>query len=290
MDSQEGVDAMAELTTGLINNPPVAGEKPVTMFAIKIKSKSDVVTAVQISGFLTVGAVRTLYALELISIKPGEILTKKYFANFKAFEFQFVTSSEEMGISAWSEDSEGNVLEVHPLLPLKYEPKEVTTETEVEGTIGSQVVTQEVKVISAAETKDSKAAFAYVYQLADINDAIVAAGADVPFANNGPLVNITHRAGSAGITVNIEGTYLIDYIINITSGMGSVMAIAVNGVVDGSTVIEALVGSGQIAGQVILPLVAHEVISLRNNSSVPLTLNMAPGVGAQLSVTRLDDL
>lgn len=282
---------MAELATGLIKNPPTAGESPVTMLAVKIKSKSDVVTAVQISGFLTVGAVKTLYVLELISIKPGETLTKSYFAKFKEFEFQFVTSSGEMGISAWGEDSEGNVLEVYPLFPLESGLKEEMAETVVEGTLGAQMTTPEVKVVSAVEIReDNKAAFAYVYLLANINDATVNGGADVPFTNNGPLVNIIHPEGSTGITVTTEGTYLIDYTISITSGMGSVIAIVVNGVVDGSTVTEVLVGTGQVTGQAILPLVANEVVSLRNNSMVPFTLNMAPGIGAQLSITRLDDI
>ena len=76
--------------------------------------------------------------------------------------------------------------------------------------------------------------------MATIADAIVIGGADVPFNNNGPLAGITHTDGTTTVTVPSAGNYEISYSVNITSGIGSAIAIAVNGTVDPSTTITLL--------------------------------------------------
>ncbi|KJR45334.1 Flagellar hook-length control protein FliK [Desulfosporosinus sp. I2] len=131
------------------------------------------------------------------------------------------------------------------------------------------------------------AAFGYVYTL-DAVAQVVAGGADVLFSSNGPLVNEVHIAGTAPVTVALAGNYQIDYSVSITAGVGSEIAIAVNGVVDPSTPITALVATGQVPGQAILTLAAGDVITLRNSSAVPFTLTTAPEVGAQLTIDKLD--
>jgi hypothetical protein len=130
--------------------------------------------------------------------------------------------------------------------------------------------------------------FGYVYELATIADATVVGGADVPFSNNGPLTNTYHTAGTTTITVNTAGSYKVDYSINITAGIGSAVSVAVNGTVDASTNITCLVATGHISGTAILTLAAGDVLTLRNNSATPLTLNLAPGIGAQFNMTKLD--
>ncbi|BBE18943.1 flagellar hook-length control protein FliK [Aquipluma nitroreducens] len=130
--------------------------------------------------------------------------------------------------------------------------------------------------------------FGYVYEFATIADATVVGGADVPFSNNGPLTNTNHTAGTTTITVNTAGSYKVDYSINITAGIGSAIAVAVNGTVDASTNITCLVASGHISGTAIFPLAAGDVLTLRNNSATPLTLNLAPGIGAQFNMIKLD--
>jgi hypothetical protein len=133
------------------------------------------------------------------------------------------------------------------------------------------------------------AAFGNVYQLATIADATVIGGADVPFSNNGPLAGgITHTAGTTTITVPTAGNYEIQYSISITAGIGAQIAIAVNGTVDPSTPVSALVATGEISGQTILTLAAGDVITLRNNSLVALTVPLAPSVGAQMNILLLD--
>ena len=131
-------------------------------------------------------------------------------------------------------------------------------------------------------------AFGYVYELATIADATVVGGADVPFSNNGPLYGISHTAGTTTFTVPATGSYKVDYLVSITSGIGSAIAVAVNGTVDASTNITCLVATGHITGTAMLNLAAGDVLTLRNNSATPLTINLAPGIGAQFTVTKLD--
>ncbi|MDT8717969.1 collagen-like protein, partial [Clostridium sp. 19966] len=132
------------------------------------------------------------------------------------------------------------------------------------------------------------AASGYVYQLATLANATVIGGADIPFSNNGPLTGITHTAGTTTVTVVTAGTYEINYGLSITAGIGAQIAIAVNGTVNASTPIAALITTGELFGSAILTLAAGDVITLRNNSAVALTLTLAPAVGAQLTIKKLD--
>jgi hypothetical protein len=130
--------------------------------------------------------------------------------------------------------------------------------------------------------------YAYCYQLATVADATVVGGADLVLSNNGPLSGITHTAGTTPITVPNAGTYKVEYSVSITAGIGAQMAIAVNGTVDASTAVDFLVATGNISGTAMLTLAAGDVITLRNNSAVPFTTTLSPGVGAQLTVTQLN--
>lgn len=132
------------------------------------------------------------------------------------------------------------------------------------------------------------AAFGYVFQLATIADATVVGGADVPFSNNGPLSNVSHTAGTTTAVISIAGTYELSYSVSITAGIGSQIAVAVNSTVNASTEINTLVATGNISGKAILSLAAGDVLTLRNNSAVAMTMNLAPGVGAQMTIKKLD--
>ena len=129
----------------------------------------------------------------------------------------------------------------------------------------------------------------YGYEVATIGAATVVGGADVPFSNNGPLTGVTHTSDTTTFIVNVQGTYLINYDVSMTTGVGSQLAIAVNGTVDASTPITALVATGEISGSAVIDLAAGDVITLRNNSAIPLTMNLAPGAGAQMTILRLQD-
>jgi len=131
------------------------------------------------------------------------------------------------------------------------------------------------------------AAFGYVYTI-DVGGQVVAGGADVVFSSNGPLVNETHTVGTTTVTVGLAGNYQIEYSTSITLGVGSELAISVNGAVDASTPITALVAPGPVTGQAILLLAAGDLITLTNNSITPFTTAASPEVGAQLIIDKID--
>jgi hypothetical protein len=47
------------------------------------------------------------------------------------------------------------------------------------------------------------------------------------------------------------------------------------------------VATGEVSGTAMLTLAAGDVLTLRNNSAVALTLTLAPNVGAQLNIIEL---
>ncbi|WP_350356246.1 BclA C-terminal domain-containing protein [Cohnella hashimotonis] len=119
-------------------------------------------------------------------------------------------------------------------------------------------------------------------------NATVIGGADVPFSSNGPSFGgVVHNAGMTTFTVPNTGIYKINYDLSITAGIGSAMAIAVNGVVDPSTNVNSFIATGNLNGVAYLNLAAGDVITLRNNSAVPQVLSLAPGVGAQLVIEQV---
>ncbi|MFN5746144.1 MAG: BclA C-terminal domain-containing protein [Methylococcaceae bacterium] len=126
--------------------------------------------------------------------------------------------------------------------------------------------------------------------MATIADSTVVGGADIPLSNNGPLNGPSHIPSTTVISVSDNGVYQVSYSVNITAGVGSQIAIAVNGTVHPSTPITALVATGQVSGTAQLELTAGDVITLRNNSATPLVMTLAPGVGAQVNLIKLSDL
>ncbi len=128
--------------------------------------------------------------------------------------------------------------------------------------------------------------FGYVYDLSPVGQT-VAGGADVTFSNNGPLSGVTHTAGTTSLTVPTAGTYDISFSVNTTAGVGAAIAIAVNGSVDASTNVNLLVATGLTSGHVMLTLTSGDILTLRDNSATPFTLDSAPGAGAMLTAKLL---
>ena len=129
--------------------------------------------------------------------------------------------------------------------------------------------------------------FANAVQFATIADSTVVGGADIPFSNNVQLLSISHTAGTTTFTVTNAGMYSITYAASITAGIGSAIALAVNGTVQSTTSTSFLVATGQVSGQAILSLAAGDVITLRNNSAIPLTLILAPSVSSYINIIQL---
>lgn len=108
---------MAQLTTGLIENTAVSGVRPTTNLVVRITNDDTVTDTLQIIGFYLSGSTKIQYVDELLSINPGNALVRNYYAQFDAFEFQFVTSSSAVEISAWGKDASGNLTAAHRVVP-----------------------------------------------------------------------------------------------------------------------------------------------------------------------------
>jgi hypothetical protein len=57
------------------------------------------------------------YVSEIITIVPGGALKRSYYANFDAFEFQFMTVNNSIQISVWGKNANNNLNPAHRALP-----------------------------------------------------------------------------------------------------------------------------------------------------------------------------
>ncbi|SHN62660.1 hypothetical protein SAMN02745215_01219, partial [Desulfitobacterium chlororespirans DSM 11544] len=129
---------MAELTTGLIDNFPVAGVRPSVSVAIEITNDGDSMETVEITGYYVNGSLKEIYVLEANNLNPNEAIIKEYFADLDSFEFVFSTSSETVVISVWGKDTEGALVAAHRVLPAELDSLEpVMGSTGATGATGS---------------------------------------------------------------------------------------------------------------------------------------------------------
>lgn len=109
-------------------------------------------------------------------------------------------------------------------------------------------------------------AYGQVYNTSDYG--AIAPGALVTFDSNGPLLGITHVAGSDTITVVTTGVYLLEWDLVSAGGAGPI-SLLVNGLK-----IQQLSWAGDVAGfglygVGIIALTAGDIIQLRNDTGVP---------------------
>ncbi len=249
---------MSLLTTGLIENTAVAGIRPTSNLAVRVANDDTVATTVLIEGFYVTGTTKTKYVEELLSMLPGAVESKTYYAQFDAFEFQFNPSSTAVEISAWGKDASGNLVAAHRVLP---------AELELVGPVN---------------------AYGYVY---NTSTQSVAAGADVTFDTNGVLSSISHTAGDAPITISNTGDYLFTFVAGSTGAQQFELTLgdaAVGGTTYGIGV------SGANYGQVITTVATAGITAtLRNASASTIVLPVNQGgsattVNASMIVRKLD--
>lgn len=108
---------MASLSTGLIENTTVGGVRPTASFTVEVSNDSDAEVSVKILGYYLNGITKVLYVEEFFNLAPGAAATRNYYSQFDAFEFQFVTSSSAVEISAWGKTSSGVLVTAHRVLP-----------------------------------------------------------------------------------------------------------------------------------------------------------------------------
>lgn len=96
---------MASLTTGLIENTAVSGTRPSQTLTLRMTNDDTVSASIQTMGSYLKGTQKTEYVLELFNLPPGDVANRNYFAQFDAFEFRFITSSDAVRIFAWGKDA-----------------------------------------------------------------------------------------------------------------------------------------------------------------------------------------
>jgi len=240
---------MPKLTTGLIENTPVAGARPTSTFTLRITNDDTVAATIEIMGFHLNGITKTLYVLEPFILDPGEVATRNYFAEFEAFEFQFITSSDAVEISAWGKGAAGNLTAAHRLAPAELDsigPNGITGATGATGATGTGL-----------------AEFAYIYNL---GLQVVPVEGNILFSNNGEIVgSITHVLGTAPIILGTAGTYSIWF--NVAGVEPNQFTLFQNGVAVAGATYGSGAGTQPNPGMVIITANAGDVLTLRNHSS-----------------------
>ena len=137
---------MPEFTTGIIENTPVAGVRPTSTFTVKITNDNTTAATIEILGFFVTETTKTMYVQQVFALAAGDVATRNYFAQFDAFEFQFITSSDALEISAWGKDTAGNLVAAHRVLSAELDPIGSQGITGATGTTGETGETGETGV------------------------------------------------------------------------------------------------------------------------------------------------
>ncbi|SPF51540.1 hypothetical protein SBF1_5130007 [Candidatus Desulfosporosinus infrequens] len=124
---------MLSFTTGLIDNPSVPKlttassminlkylkfmTKPSSTVTVRITNNDSVSVELQIFGYFMSGNSKIPYVADEVRISPSSVVTRNYFAQSDAYEFQFSTDSCKTEISVWGTDANGKPNTVHRLMP-----------------------------------------------------------------------------------------------------------------------------------------------------------------------------
>ncbi|MDI6813489.1 MAG: hypothetical protein QMC95_15400 [Desulfitobacteriaceae bacterium] len=114
--------AVLELTTGLIENPAVAGLRSTSTLAVRITNDDTATVAIQINGFYLDGTTKVQYVTEFFTLNTGSVASRNYYAQFEGFEFQFSASSLAVQVSAWGKDSTGRLNAAHRIVAREFDP------------------------------------------------------------------------------------------------------------------------------------------------------------------------
>ena len=109
---------MPYLTTGLLNNTIVAGDRPSSTILAEISNKDLSTVAIQIEGFLQNGTTKVKYVDEFFTLATGAVTQRNYYTPFDAFEFQFFVSSQAVNLSVWGKDVAGKLTSACEVVPI----------------------------------------------------------------------------------------------------------------------------------------------------------------------------
>lgn len=110
---------MVLFSTGPIDNGPILGVRQTQIVTVKVVNRDSLNPYnLVIQGFLLNGS-RTMYVDEMVNLAPNQVLTRNYFADLDAFEFEFTTLDDveaEVGISVWGKQASGQLVDPHRIV------------------------------------------------------------------------------------------------------------------------------------------------------------------------------
>lgn len=113
---------MPNLTTGLLDNTPVAGVRPSSTLSVNISNDDTATVEVLVEGFYQSGTTKVLYVQEFFVLAAGNVAQRTYYAQLDAFEFQFRVSSDAVAVTAWGKDAAGNLTTAHRVVAQEVDP------------------------------------------------------------------------------------------------------------------------------------------------------------------------
>lgn len=112
-------------------------------------------------------------------------------------------------------------------------------------------------------------------------------GNTITFDSNGPLLNITHVAGSDTVTVNAAGTYMVTWIVS-AQGDGGGYTLLQNGVAVPNLTFVTDPGNGESVGNGIVNVALGDTFQLRNNTGLIIALETQAGfANASISFEKM---
>lgn len=133
---------MALLTTGLIKNTEVSGVKPTSTISIRMTNAAPVGATIRINGFYWTGTTKVEYVLDVLSLASGEVATRNYYAQFDAYEFRFITSTDAVEISACGQNAVGCLSAVHSMVPAAILPTSIERQEDASSIMIPSVLNQ----------------------------------------------------------------------------------------------------------------------------------------------------
>ena len=127
---------MLQLTTGLIENAftstidmtptciiPIKlfsiPNRPCATLGVKISNGDTVTVGIEIKGFYMKGTTKIEYVSDLLYVDAGNMFSRQYYVQYDAFEFQFISSSQAVEVSAWGINSVGQSTSSYSVKPVE---------------------------------------------------------------------------------------------------------------------------------------------------------------------------
>ena len=109
---------MAILTTGVIENPTVAGQKQTATLSVRYRNTGHLPAVIQIWGYYLQGSTKVEYVVDSITLASGVVKDTQHYAQFDALEFRFMITSQDVKLKVWGKNVSGTMTAIYPVRPV----------------------------------------------------------------------------------------------------------------------------------------------------------------------------